>query len=119
MSQVCGDETCHKSLLFFPLQLGWCLRVSGVVLWPFSAPRLLAWRVSVCSTSVECYREGQPCASVPSSSYGRGRVRSPRESPNGTTWECAAGCVKDGENTLRNELYHTLLLGMEVTVQQD
>lgn len=33
--------------------------------------------------------------------------------------ECAAGCVKDGENIVRNELYHTLLLGMEVTVQQD
>lgn len=32
MTQVCGDETCHKSLLSFPLRLDWCLHVSGVVL---------------------------------------------------------------------------------------
>lgn len=44
MSQVCGDETRHKSLLSFSLQLDFCLHVSGMVLWPLSAPWLLAWR---------------------------------------------------------------------------
>ena len=28
-SQVCGDETCCKSPLSFPLQLGWCLCDQG------------------------------------------------------------------------------------------
>lgn len=55
---------------------------------------------------------------VPSSSFGRGRVRSPQQSPR-RTWESAAGCVKDGENLLRNEHYHTVPLGTEVTGQQD
>lgn len=95
MSQVCGGETCHKSLFFFLLELDWCLHVSGVVLWPFSTPPLLAWRVGVHSMSVECCHEGQPCASVPVSNFGRRRVRSPREIPRGATWECAAGSVKD------------------------
>lgn len=59
---------------------------------------------------------GQPCADGSSASFGRGSLRCPQENPRGTTWEWAAGCAKDGENTLRNELYHGLLLGMEVTV---
>lgn len=90
--------------------LAWCC---GLFLLPDS---LLGGSGAI---SVECYCNSQPYASVLSSSYGRGRVRSPEESPRGSTWKPAAGCVKEGENILSSQLYHTLLLGMEVAVWQD
>lgn len=35
--------------------------------------------------------------------------KAPKESPRGTTWEPAAGCVKEGEHILSSQLYHITL----------